>query len=424
MAALLGQPSAGATEGVETTEMFPTVPYTVDEEHPILNIGDRVPVDTIAMNGSRRGEPVLATQTEHGDAIAQRTGTSYDVNIDDFKDGAPAPRAALSYDPINDCRSLLGGNEGARVINHFQYCSVKKQAFHWVDSTGKIAGTVSYVQTTAGQAPQDYREIYFQTNLGYFDIVGYSKDMPFEVVGVTGGYSGSDGSNPKCDIINSANNPKTLEQWRANGSAVAVSVFDQDKSLAVGRDFVSRCTVATVTAPGVLNYKDAETGIRLDSASYLEGTVGSGIFDRVMPNVTYYLYDSPHGPVALHIHNALNNPEFTVPYVANKSVPGGTKDRPLTRLYPSWDSAAKIQRQKNISAKDNACAPIKPPTGTDQDCDEFPFGSTWEGPAAGPNFSVRYLGTAPNRSAGATLGNWYTKDRILHKDKFIVKIVR
>lgn len=33
-----------------------------------------------------------------------------------------------------------------------------------------------------------------------------------------------------------------------------------------------------------------------------------------------------------------------------------------------------------------------------------------------------YLDLSQNRSAGATLGNWYTKDRILHKDKFIVTI--
>ncbi|GGT26992.1 hypothetical protein GCM10010222_80990 [Streptomyces tanashiensis] len=207
-------------------------------------------------------------------------------------------------------------------------------------------------------------------------------------------------------------------QWQA----VAVSVFDQDKSLSVGRDFVSRCPVATVTSPCTLDYMDAATGIRLDSASYLEGTVGSGIFDRVTPNLTYNLSSTAHGAVAAHISTALNNPGATTPVVVGKSIPGGTVDRPLTRLREDWDAAASAQRQKNITAKDNACAPIKPANSTGLDCDEFPFGATWEGPAAGPNFSVKYLDSSQNRSAGGTLGNWYTKDRILHKDKFFVKI--
>ncbi|MGW7309241.1 hypothetical protein ACWGI1_27155 [Streptomyces sp. NPDC054835] len=271
-----------------------------------------MPIDTIARNRSRKtAEPGWATQTEHGDVIAQRTGAKYNVNLDSYKDGGPSRRTNLAYDPINDCRNILGGQQGARVVSHFQYCSVKKQAFNWVDSTGKVVGTTSYVQTTAGQAPQDYREIYYQTNLGFFDFVVYHNDLAFEVVGDTLGYSGSDGSNPACGIINSANNPKTIEQWRANGNAVATTVFDQDKSLAVGRDFVSRCPISMVTSPGILNYRDAITGIRLDSASYLEGTVGSGIFDQVTPNLTYGVSSTAHGAVAADIYTALNNPSAT-----------------------------------------------------------------------------------------------------------------
>ncbi|MGW7309242.1 hypothetical protein ACWGI1_27160 [Streptomyces sp. NPDC054835] len=62
-------------------------------------------------------------------------------------------------------------------------------------------------------------------------------------------------------------------------------------------------------------------------------------------------------------------------------------DRPLTRLYEGWDAVAATQRQKNITAKNNACAPIRPADPTGLDCDD-PLGSTWEGPAAGTNFSV------------------------------------
>ncbi|WP_432128507.1 NucA/NucB deoxyribonuclease domain-containing protein [Streptomyces sp. bgisy082] len=64
------------------------------------------------------------------------------------------------------------------------------------------------------------------------------------------------------------------------------------------------------------------------------------------------------------------------------------------------------------SIKGNVCKPIRPTNSTGLDCDEHPFGATWEGPAAGTNFSVKYLDLSQNRSAGAILGNWYTKDRI------------
>lgn len=98
-------------------------------------------------------------------------------------------------------------------------------------------------------------------------------------------------------------------------------------------------------------------------------------------------------------------------------------DRPLTRLHEGGDAAAVTQRQKNITAKSNACAAIRPANPTGLDRDEHPFGSTWEDSAAGTNFSVQYLAPSQNRSARATLGNWDTKDRVLHGEKSFVKII-
>ncbi|MFF7780294.1 hypothetical protein ACFZCG_38470 [Streptomyces tanashiensis] len=117
------------------------------------------------------------------------------------------------------------------------------------------------------------------------------------------------------------------------------------------------------------------------------------------------------------------SPSATTPYVAGKSVPGGTVDRPLTRLYEGGDAAAAPQRQKNITAKSNACAAIRPANPTGLDRDEYPFGSTWEDSAAGTTFSVQYLDLSRNHSARATLGNWDTKDRVLHGEKSFVKII-
>ncbi|MFI0990508.1 NucA/NucB deoxyribonuclease domain-containing protein [Streptomyces exfoliatus] len=418
--AFSGQPAAGAAD--DGGQIVPTIPHVVDAEHPVLKIGGKVPAELLPGNHSKRKVETWETLTEKGDVAAGHAGATYKVDLDDYKVDGTAPRRSLSWDPVNDCRGFLNGQVGVKYVNRFQYCSVKKQAFYWTDSTGTILGTTSYVQTTAGQAPQDRREVYYMVNLGYFDVQGYYRDIPFPVVGETLGYAGEDGSNPACDVVNSSNNPQTLQDWRTNGAAIASIVYDQDKALGVGRDFVSRCAIYTVTAPDGIKYRDAATGIRFDSASYLEGT-GGGVFLLALPTMVYDTASSSHGAVANHILTAYENPAATTPYVAGKKVPGRTWELPLSRLYEGWDSAAATQRQKNITAKNNACAPIRPADPTGLDCDEFPFGSTWEGPAAGSNFSVRYLDLSQNRSAGASLGNWYAKDRILHRDAFTVEIV-
>ncbi|WP_432084898.1 hypothetical protein [Streptomyces sp. bgisy095] len=105
---------------------------------------------------------------------------------------------------------------------------------------------------------------------------------------------------------------------------------------------------------------DAETGIRLDSAGYLEGTVGSGIFARVTLSLTHSRSSTAHGAVANHIHTALTNPGATTPLIVGMSVPGGTVNRPLNRLHEGWDAASATQCKKNITAKDNVCKPIRP----------------------------------------------------------------
>ncbi|MGW1093201.1 NucA/NucB deoxyribonuclease domain-containing protein [Streptomyces sp. NPDC002596] len=163
--------------------------------------------------------------------------------------------------------------------------------------------------------------------------------------------------------------------------------------------------------------------MRFDSASYL-ATSNGGIFDYVMPVMNYSRSSPAHGAVAQHIYDAQTNPGATYPAKVGKAIPGSiASGKPLSRLYDGYDSAAAIQRQKNETAKNNACAQIRPNPSDGLDCDEYPFASTWEGAGVGDNnFSVRYLDATQNRSAGGSLAAWYNSDRILHKDRFYVRI--
>ncbi|MFF4828885.1 NucA/NucB deoxyribonuclease domain-containing protein [Streptomyces sp. NPDC001312] len=124
-----------------------------------------------------------------------------------------------------------------------------------------------------------------------------------------------------------------------------------------------------------------------------------------------------------HINLAQTHPELTDPKVSGKLIPGSiASGKTLSRLYDKWDTAAGEQKNRNTAAMDRACATIKPSNTDGLDCDEYPFASTWEGAGSGPNFSVKYLDSTQNRSAGSQLGDWYTKDGILHKDSFYVAI--
>ncbi|MFE6222977.1 NucA/NucB deoxyribonuclease domain-containing protein [Streptomyces sp. NPDC057854] len=417
------QPAAGADDGTE--EPTPTLAHVVDSDHPMLKIGDKVPDELISGSGAAR-----SAASPEWPEMPERGSVPYEVNLDDYtpegvaRTQAQESAAASPWDPLNECRNQLAGGAGTGlIVKRFTYCSVKKQAFYWRDSNGTVVGTTSYVQTIAGQAPRDRREINYMVNLGYWDIDGHVRDIPFEVKGESLGLpwtEGTGGPGPACEVINSADNPKTLSAWRNNGAAVASIVFFQDKSKGEGRDYVNECQISTLTQG--IGYRDGVTPIRFDSASYVYGESG-GMFTVASPTLVYNTTSTSHGAVARHIQLALTNPDLTDPRKTGKVIPGTSRAKPLTRLYEQWDANAQRWRNANIAQKNAACTPIKPANATGLDCDEFPFGSTWEGPASLQyDFSVKYLDLAQNRSAGGSLAAFYARERILHRDGFLVRI--
>ncbi|RVU20960.1 hypothetical protein EOT10_26930 [Streptomyces antnestii] len=424
----LQAPSAVARAG---GELIATAPQVAENRHPGPKNGAKLTDEQIGRARSLGSAPKeLPALTEHGDATAQREGKTYTVEADNVEKTLPRSGGQLAaYDPIQDCKQQLGGQYGDKVVNHFLFCSMYYVYYDVIQSGTKV-GRVGWNQITVGSTGGDERNNYFTTSLESFQREGTTFDVPgLEVFVTTGGYNGTDGTNKPCNVISSAGNPKDLKTWETT-NLYAVHVVDSLKSDGYGRDFLSRCSFATNTRVTTANGSQSSVqifvnGLRQDSASYLEGTVGGAIFDRIVPEMTYSLSSTAHGAVADHIETAQTLPQTTDPATPGKIIPGGQgSGHPLSRLYPDWDAQASAQRAANVSAKDKACAPIKPNPSTDLDCDEYPFGSTWEGPAAGPNFSVRYLSTSQNRSAGATLGNWYKVDRILHRDRFYVAIAR
>ncbi len=124
---------------------------------------------------------------------------------------------------------------------------------------------------------------------------------------------------------------------------------------------------ATAAAPS--------NSFRCDSATYTAKSTGC-IQDQAIPAINYSVSDANVNEVAQHIFDAQVQPQYTVPPVAGKKVPGRVEGPFIHRLY--YDTS---RRTANHASAVNAC---KQYFGTNytsggRSCDEYPFQSVAEG---------------------------------------------
>ncbi|MFE9647156.1 NucA/NucB deoxyribonuclease domain-containing protein [Streptomyces sp. NPDC006365] len=170
-------------------------------------------------------------------------------------------------------------------------------------------------------------------------------------------------------------------------------------------------------------------GLRWDFAPYLGDAPGAALSYNVSP--LRYSKSANEGEVALHIDDAINRPERTLPVNPNKKVPGTSPSDPLHRLYELYEPDRYEENRANAIAECVAADPDYASKGLD--CDEYPFASTFEGTARADyeegypqkNWSARALGLSSNRSAGAQLNTYYQRNRILHgeNDGYYLQII-
>ncbi|MFF4532250.1 NucA/NucB deoxyribonuclease domain-containing protein [Streptomyces sp. NPDC001407] len=404
------QPAVSTAGGIATTPV-----QVVDAAHPLPALGSRWDGDRAPEGSAQWREPAVrppAALHEHGDVTAQRLGTTYTSTAEERSVTAAGVDLAT-------CRRLLP-RSGERILNHYAYCHVTPVGYSVV-SGGKVIGTVSWRNTTAGDGTRGSRVIRLVTGMDEFVRTGVTTDGKLSIGWATSGYHGPDGSNKACDARGSG--PELLSGWQAGGTAIYT--ISSAASDGYGRDKVARCAIrSSVTNSGGTGTV-LDNGVRFDSANYL-GSNGAGIFDRVMPVMGQYGVSSTrNGAVARHIQLAQTNPGATYPPPPaghTKSIPGGiASGKPLHRLVSNWDAAAAKAYAKNRSVVRSTCAPLRHQAG--EECDEYPFASSWEGAGKGDgNFSVKYVDGTQNGNAGTDLNNWYVADRILHNDAFYVVI--
>jgi hypothetical protein len=178
-------------------------------------------------------------------------------------------------------------------------------------------------------------------------------------------------------------------------------------------------------------------GMRCDSATYFRmggERPKACIFTDTTPHLIYRTTDPRVTDIAFHIRaaqNAANNPRTTFPIFDEKHIPGKYLGGvPALHRLPSgtplYDANRKEARDACRSEGRYVSNGLPEPPAPGEHCDEYPFASTYEGAAEDfVNFSVRGVNGSQNCSAGALLGWYFTRDRILYGtfDEFFVEIL-
>ncbi|CAO5257759.1 NucA/NucB deoxyribonuclease domain-containing protein [Frankia sp. AgKG'84/4] len=211
-----------------------------------------------------------------------------------------------------------------------------------------------------------------------------------------------------------------LSGWRDNGN----TTFDFTAGLGTGVDKVANHAFHPrfLLDGGRLAKESTGTAFRCDSASYINaGNTPGCVFPQTHPTLTYDAKLQPNAKDTIaHIRLALTKPTSTQPLWLGSDAGKKTIPSVLHR------QTSKSKNRANNRAAAAVCRSIDPSyVSKGNDCDEFPFESSQEGAAKGDKrFSALPVRLGDNRSAGSTLGKFYTDLRVLEGEEYHVAVPR
>ncbi|MFJ5635161.1 NucA/NucB deoxyribonuclease domain-containing protein [Streptomyces goshikiensis] len=426
LSATLPATAAQATADVPLRAVYGGI---VTADNPALPIGAKLPPEFAAKTPNPATPPSLPNLTQAQENAAKQPPASPATPAKgEFSPAATEADNHEGFVTVKWCRDNYGAAPGARVIDRYNWCATRPSVIYYIDSEGAIKGTTNFRMITAGQAQRaQARKAFFTAGFDLFIDAGQTLPAAttrLEITYTTSGYSDWDGSNVKCTVVGFS--PNTVAGWKAG--TTSNYEITSDKGEGYSGDRVSRCGVAQWGISDV-NPTWAQlqrTNIRQDSAQYI-GSTGGTIFTDFTPVFRdYYRDNADHGAVARHIWDAQNMPVNTYPSSPNKAVPGSiASGKPLHRAVEvAWDPASSTRVQDNRRVRTAACNVLSPggaPAG--QDCDEYPFASTWEGAGVGDgNYSVRWLNSRENNNAGTLLSQWYGSQRVIGRELFYLEV--
>ncbi|TMR04388.1 hypothetical protein ETD83_08445 [Actinomadura soli] len=246
---------------------------------------------------------------------------------------------------------------------------------------------------------------------------------------------------------------KVVSRWEADPSAYveftspAETPGQQHGDQFVRGDVVVHSIGEVPGYPGAKLEEHVGTSIRFDSSWYNQKAKRGSIFTVVDPFLRFSRANNTgYKAVAEHLWQALDKPKETKPPFSDKQLPGKKIGNPLTRLVPNYyeDNRNKKRVDSNrYYAKAWGCNPYFPrwneaieyppeyPEGRPvQECDEYPFASTYQGAARWKTdgdqyklmFSAEPVYWRENQKAGELLGAWYDWDRISEEQEFFIKV--
>jgi hypothetical protein len=389
------------------------------------------------------------TTDVRGDDVLERLADEAEPSADVQSMGATAaPRIALAHGAeygtsselvaqapdditVEECRerSDVSARPQGWIKNHFSYCQLSavvgvEQRCVWLFC--QTVGAFSARVTLMGYAYNGLRNVDWTVHIDELASFGSANGGQFTYEIDCAGSPDDDSCLPASHEVT-----RSVQQWRADGDADLLFFSEAEPSSPA---YGEQIDTGVFQVEGALRFPSGtarasngpQTSVRFDSAWYLPQRQGS-IFDRVTPWLSYSKSDAAVDESAHHIEDAQQYPESTYPRVAGKQIPGASAEHPLHRLF--HDTTRRRQNRETFAVP--VCEQQWPGYAElSQDCDEYPFASTYEGAARHLYedvpygwFSVRPVLFSDNQTAGSRLGTWYGADRILDGDAYYVRIV-
>jgi len=365
---------------------------------------------------------------------ALKDQAEYGTPSEKFAENAVTPQQADDI-KVEECRNNAkqSGRPEGWIKNHFAYCHFGKYEAADLDCGlfgCETKGLFQARTTLIGYAYNGLRNVEFELILDRVYSSGTANAGAFTYrVECTGSPAGS--CQPDGTEVT-----RTPQHWKADGEAKLFfnsPAVDPSPIAGEQKAFGTLKVKFAYRFPqGITRANGPETGVRFDSAWYLNRKEGS-IFNLANPWIGYSVRDEAVRYSAWNIYNAQKFPNSTQPYLeGEKKLPGASAADPLHRLYHD-----KKRRQANRSEAVRYCHQTWAGySDLGQDCDEYPFACTYEG-AAGykfadrpgrpdiyrqNNYAVNTIPSYDNQESGRRLGTWYSADRILDRDAFHVRI--
>ncbi|MEV1246767.1 DNRLRE domain-containing protein [Nonomuraea sp. NPDC049750] len=432
------------------------------------------------------GEPASPANVREKAATATAVHDYSNFNYDRIKD---------NDDCIKNARSAYGYRPGSKVLlnpkgyarNRFSYCVAHmpglvrfktKNGRPVLDSAGnkKIEDAVWFPVVMIGKTYQGSRTIDFDLwvkepifdpnpNLPFTDNYFEDKNFTFGMIG--SGYPHANACRGVSEGNIRTSYSGNADHWDDKTVSFRFdSYVDSGSAGADNRELIGTCTTRTTLGiSGLQGYSEAQEhpqqSIRCDSATYV-GFYQGCIFDHETPSIA--LKEGMFSEAYSHISTAYLAPSLTHPKPTDhrnawptdisknqpKNIPGFTKQNLIHRLYeyPPDD----LRNGRNRGRSQSACRwsfydgwdgkGSFPWVAKGQQCDEFPFASTYEGSwvwwqedppkdvrdykPRGVNYTVKLIPRVENRDWGGRAPGgilyYYANDRILDKDAFFLRL--